>query len=243
MNDPAHLQGLIDQYPNEFTGSRVDQMERPTGTWLYMIEVGEYDRTLAPTQTPPAKTESPAKILASLGALRGGHFTWGMTFEGYAARLTKPMDDLRAIGIWNNPHPWINLMVCGENAPAFLTEALTDLNPMEAGAVLIYAYRRERLHTPLFRLPEAKLGSRHVIKLALLRTALNAEHAEKLTRDNRQLYELCLRYGGVRYPVDGVPMRPGDWSRQFGSAWKTVQKLKAEYDPEHLLAPHQGVFA
>eukprot|EP01103_Thecamoeba_quadrilineata_P008327 TRINITY_DN18094_c0_g1_i1.p1 TRINITY_DN18094_c0_g1~~TRINITY_DN18094_c0_g1_i1.p1 ORF type:complete len:487 (+),score=70.63 TRINITY_DN18094_c0_g1_i1:3-1463(+) len=242
MNDLGIIQMLINQYPNEVTGTQVDQMDRSTRKWLYMIELGESYSRLNDSKSLNESNLKLTKRLDEFSTVRSGRFVWEMSYREYLGRLTKPMEDLRAFGLWNKPHPWINLMVSGENAPAFITEALSNIDPNDAGTVLIYPYLRDRLRTPLFCLPDGESGSRHVIKLGLLRTAPNQEQGERLTRDNRDLYETCLNYGGTRYPVGSVPMGPGDWSRQFRKLWPVFVGLKAEYDPLHLLAPQQGIF-
>ena len=83
--------------------------------------------------------------------------------------------------------------------------------------------------------------------LLSLRTLFNAipptaERSQELIALNRQLFEQVKAAGGMRYPVDSVPMTQQDWRDHFGPMWETFAMSKRFFDPENLLAPGQGIF-
>ncbi len=235
-NDETYITRLIEQFPDEITGTRTGDMLRaaPQSTWLYMIEIADY--------TPAPVYQRGAFDFVDLGLLPHGQFAWNLSYPDYIGRLTASMNMLRDLGIWALPHPWINVMVSSDDAPAFIGETLDETNPADAGAVLIYAYRRAALQTPLFRLPTPASAAAHVIKLAYLRTAQNVQHAHTQIEHNRRIWERVMACGGTRYPVDSVPMRAGDWAYQFGDRWSDVIAAKNKYDPDLILAPNQRIF-
>jgi cytokinin dehydrogenase len=69
------------------------------------------------------------------------------------------------------------------------------------------------------------------------------EHVQAQVIGNRRLYEQAVAHGGCYYPVDSVPMAQADWQRQFGDQWGAFAATKQRFDPLHLLAPGQGIFA
>ena len=108
------------------------------------------------------------------------------------------------------------------------------------GVISIYPYNRSVFNTPFFRVPETS----HFFLFALLRNAIppTAERSQELIALNRQLFEQVKAAGGMRYPVDSVPMTQQDWRDHFGPMWETFAMSKRFFDPENLLAPGQGIF-
>lgn len=146
------------------------------------------------------------------------------------------------IGVWYFPHPWIDLLVPTSQAESFIGGTLAALDPADLGQgpIVIYPYRRDRFTTPNFRIPEGDT----FFLFGLLRNAIppTPERAAELTAANRRLFEQARVVGGYFYPVDSVPMSPGDWRRHFGSRWPRLRAAKRAFDPDALLAPGQGVF-
>jgi len=87
-------------------------------------------------------------------------------------------------------------------------------------------------------------GGKTFFLFCLLRTTVppTPERSAELVSANRRLFERARAVGGVFYPVDSVPMSPADWRRQLGPRWPQFLADKAAFDPEHLLAPGQGIF-
>ena len=203
-----------------------------TGPWVFCIEtVKLVDETIDLTSI-----SSPHRDW-----LPNGHFSADLPYLQYLDRLGPVEDTLTDLGLWQLPHPMLDLLLPGSQALAFLVALLGSVNPTDvAGPVLIYPYRREHLRTPLFQAPD----ERQVVLVGLMRTTVppSPERVEAQLDQNRRLYESAVEHGGCYYPVDSVPMTYADWQRQFGDQWAAYLEAKHRFDPHHLLNPGQSIF-
>lgn len=204
----------------------------PEGTWVFCIEAV---RLLS----------EPADLAATVPRrhdwLPGGDFPVDLPYLGYIDRLGPMEEALTALGLWQLPHPMLDLILPGSRAQGFVRNLLDTVEPADvAGPVLIYPYAREHLRTPFFRAPDEP----RVVLVGLMRTTLppTPDRVQAQVDQNRRLYDEAVAVGGCYYPVDSVPMAPADWERQLGDQWGAFVAAKQRFDPEHRLNPGQAVF-
>ncbi|MFC5058356.1 FAD-binding protein [Saccharothrix xinjiangensis] len=125
----------------------------PDGTWTHRIDAVAYF-------TPPTTPEQ-QRLLAGLVDHRDTLEISDSTYHGFQNRMATDVKLLRTLGLWQGPHPWLNLLLPDHAAEQVLTEALATLTPAgigQAGVVLIYPVPRSRIHTPQFRLPDTPIA-------------------------------------------------------------------------------------
>ncbi len=205
-----------------------------TGGWSYSLEA---TKGFTAGHKPDDTT-----LLAGLHFLPGQQTFQDIPYFDYLNRIAPTVAFLKQIGVWGFPHPWVDLLVPTDRAESFIGGTLDALDPADLGQgpVLIYPYRRNRFKAPNFRVPEGDT----FFLFGLLRTAVppTPERSAELVAANRTLFEQARAVGGFFYPVDSVPMSPGDWRRHFGPLWPRFLAAKKVFDPEALLAPGQGIF-
>jgi cytokinin dehydrogenase len=111
-----------------------------------------------------------------------------------------------------------------------------DLGPF--GQVVVSAFRRRSVTTPLLRLPSDEL----CFTFNLIRIPQTGGTADRLVAANRAVYERVRAAGGTLYPVSALPMSPADWREHFGSALDRLREAKQTFDPDHVLTPGYEVF-
>jgi len=203
------------------------------GTWLYMIEGA---KSYTPENAPDTTS-----LLAGLSVLPSAVNVLDLPYAAYISRLDLVEAALRQIGLWQLPHPWIDVFVPRNAAVDFIRRELAQITPDDvAGPMLIYPYRRSAITTPNVPLPE----SEEIVLFALLRTALppTPERVAQLWSANYDIYARCLAAGGTGYAIDAVPLTAQDWQKHFGARWPALVEAKQRYDPAHILAPGQKVF-
>ena len=204
------------------------------GGWLYQLETTKY--------FSPGNEPDDATLLSGLAFNPGTQSVQDMTYFDYLNRLAPLVAFLRQIGVWDFPHPWVNLFVPAANAQTFIGETLDNLtvDDVGQGPILIYPFNRELFRAPLFRVPD----SSHFFVFALLRNAVppTPDRAAKLIADNRTLFERATMLGGKRYPFDSVPMTKHDWQKHYQPLWGAVVSSKRHFDPDEILTPGQGIF-
>lgn len=225
-NDPQSIAGHIGPAAAEFAAPS------GTGRWVYCIETVRLldevgDLTAA---TPPRGDPLP-----------GGHFATDLPYLDYLDRLGPVEDTLSQLGLWQLPHPMLNLLLPGSRTKSFLVSLLESVDPADvAGPALIYPYRREHFRTPFFRTPVEP----RVALVGLMRTTVppSPEHVRAQIDQNRRLYESAVELGGCSYPIDSVGLSEDDWRRQYGDQWPAFVAAKQRFDPRHLLNPGQSIF-
>ena len=204
------------------------------GGWLFQLETTKY--------FSPGNEPDDASLLSGLAFDPGTQTAQDMTYLGYLNRLAPLIAFLRQIGVWDLPHPWVNLFVPAANALTLIGETLDTLtvDDVGQGPILIYPFNRELFRTPFFRVPD----SRHFFVFSLLRNAVppTPERVAQLIAANRTLFERATTLGGKRYPFDSVPMTKHDWQKHYQPLWGKFVSAKRHFDPDDILTPGQGIF-
>ena len=187
---------------------------------------------------PPDDEELTGDLSFEAGTLAASD----VSYFDFANRLAPTVEFLKQIGAWFLPHPWVDLFVPESQAASFIQAALdsTATADMGFGPILVYPFLRSKITAPFLRMP----SSERVFILDMLRTAIppTPEKIDLLVAANRALYDQLLAVGGTRYPIDSVPMSHADWQAHFGPAWCAFAAAKEAFDPDHVLAPGQGIF-
>lgn len=232
LNTFTHDQRLLiaDERFNYVEGQVVSDTK---GGWRYMLEAASF-------YTPPNQPDN-TSLLASLSYTPGTEQIEDKSYFDFLNRLAETVAFLQSIGVWSNPHPWINLFVPSTAVEQYVGSLVSTLTLADTGnsPILLYPVKTDRFKLPLFRTPNDSV----VFLFAILRTApLDDATVRKMLDDNRRFFEKNRDIGGTRYPVDAIKFSRSDWKQHFGSAWGRLVNAKRRYDPDNLLTPGQGIF-
>ncbi len=204
------------------------------GSWAYQIEVVKY--------FTPGHEPNDARLLAGLGFQPGTLQVRDSSYFDFANRLAPLIELLKQLGVWEFPHPWMDMFVPGRCVEDFVREVLSQTTEadMGMGPILLYPFRNAAENTPFLRTPD----DRHVFLFSLLRTAIppTPENVASLVAKNRAIFERLTAIGGKLYPVDAVPLSPADWRRHFHPYWERFAQAKRRFDPSRILTPGQNIF-
>jgi cytokinin dehydrogenase len=208
-----------------------------TGAYTgYVLEAAAYG--------PPAgPAPDDATLLADLRYDPSGMTAENLDYYDFLNRLAAAVEQLKQAGLWDDAHPWLNLLLPGDQAAELAGPILSGLGPDDVGAggvVLLYPLCRAQLHTPLLRMPDDPVP----YLLAVLRTCPPEDDTTvaRLLTANRAAYETVRDHGGKQYPVGSVPFDGDDWRDHFGPAFPALSDARHCYDPAGNLTPGQGVF-
>ncbi|MBW4456782.1 MAG: FAD-binding protein [Nostoc indistinguendum CM1-VF10] len=205
------------------------------GGWRYLLEAASF-------YSPPSVPNN-SLLLAGLNYTHGTEKIEDLTYFDFLNRLAPTIDFLKSIGVWSNPHPWLNLFVPGSAVNSFVGEVAANLTLADTvlGPILLYPVKTKRFGLPNFRVPNQKV----VFLFAILRTAVPPDDSviTKMLNDNRRLFEQNRDLGGYQYPVNALSFSPHDWQQHFRPVWGNLVSAKRRYDPDNLLTPSQGIFA
>lgn len=205
----------------------------PAGTgWTYLLEAASY-------YTPPQSPDNTA-LLSGLTPDAGTTITEYSYFD-WQNRLAPVVAFLQAQGLWDFPHPWLNLFLPQSQVAGYLSSVLASLLPTDVnGPVLLYPFRRSRLTRPFIETPNEEV----LFIFSILRTSPpDAAIANALVSANRVLFDQARNLGGKSYRIDSLPFSFQDWRQHFGNDWGAFRSLKAQLDPRNVLTPGQGIFS
>lgn len=217
----------------------VEGLVLPDDTGAFRVHVLE-----AVAYGPPAGPEPDDEaLLAGLRHESEGVVAETLDYYAFLDRLAPSVAEQKEQGLWDDPHPWLNLLLPSAAAGRLASDILDGLTPDDVGSsgvVLLYPLSREVLHTPLLRMPDDPAP----YLLAVLRTAPPGDQAtvDRLLAANRAAYEKVRDAGGKQYPVGSVPFRRPDWRDHFGDAWPKLEAARRRYDPAGILVPGQRIF-
>lgn len=217
----------------------VEGLVLPDDSGVFRVHVLE-----AVAYGPPAGPEpDDEELLAGLRFESAGMTADTLDYYTFLDRLAPSVAEQKEQGLWDDPHPWLNLLLPSASVERLASDVLAGLRPEDIGAsgvVLLYPLRREVLHTPLLRMPDDPVP----YLLAVLRTSPPDDPAtvERLLAANRAAYEKVRDAGGKQYPVGSIPFERPDWRDHFGSAWPALAAARHRYDPAGILTPGQGIF-
>ncbi|NP_001347058.1 Cytokinin dehydrogenase 5 precursor [Zea mays] len=209
---------------------------------LYCLEVTKnYDDETAGSVDQDVDT-----LLGELNFLPGTVFTTDLPYVDFLDRVHKAELKLRAKGMWEVPHPWLNLFVPASRIADFdrgvFRGVLGGRTAGAGGPVLIYPMNKHKWDPR----SSAVTPDEEVFYLvAFLRSALPGapESLEALARQNQRILDFCAGAGiGAKQYLPGHKARH-EWAEHFGAArWDRFARLKAEFDPRAILAAGQGIF-
>ncbi|NIJ13754.1 FAD/FMN-containing dehydrogenase [Saccharomonospora amisosensis] len=205
------------------------------GRWRYLLEAATY------FSLPDRPDED--ELLGELSFDRETAESQDLTYHAFLDRMAEGEERLRAEGDWFRPHPWLNLFLPDDEVESVVADTLAETAGADlgdTGLILLYPVRRDRLATPLLRVPATDL----VWLFAILRTgaAYDPSGAWRMIELNTALYERVKVLGGTLYPASTLPMTTKDWRDHFGDDWQTLEVAKHVYDPAGVLTPGQRVF-
>lgn len=148
----------------------------------------------------------------------------------------------RLTGEWDYSHPRLNLFLPASETAEFVKTAIDALRPEEVGAsggLLLYPLKRSNFRQSMLRVPKEDI---FFLFASLRAVPRDSKSVKELILDNGRLYHKAKKIGGEIYPVGTTSMTRHDWAEHFGEAWPTLKLAKEHYDPDHLLAPGQGLF-
>ncbi|XP_027330141.1 cytokinin dehydrogenase 7-like [Abrus precatorius] len=227
------------------SNQRFDPVHVPSsaGPVLYCLELAFHYRNTDPPSDVNMEVD---RLLGRLGFIEGLKFEVDVTYMEFLLRVKRVEEEAKANGIWDAPHPWLNLFVSKSNIAEFDREVFKKiLKHGVGGPILVY---------PLLR---SKWDSRHSVVvpdsnifyiIALLRfipPPPKGPPTELLVAQNQNhaIIQLCYNRGFDFKLYLPHYQSQENWMRHYGDKWSTFVQRKANFDPLAILAPGHKIFS
>ncbi|KAK7265377.1 hypothetical protein RJT34_32996 [Clitoria ternatea] len=204
---------------------------------VYVLELVKYY-----DNTSQDHVDEDVKVLTQgLNFVQTFMFEKDVTYEEFLNRVHSEEVALRAQGLWDVPHPWLNLFVPASRIFDFDDRVFKGIilkQNISAGLVLVYPTNRTKWDDKM----SAVTPNEDVFYVVSILHATGFDKLEEFQAQNQQILQFCADAGiGIKQylPQNKTRMQ---WMEQFGPKWKIFQERKAQFDPNNILSPGQGIF-
>ncbi|XP_057960128.1 cytokinin dehydrogenase 7 isoform X1 [Malania oleifera] len=208
---------------------------------LYCLEVALHYKN---HDNPTTINMAVDPLLGRLGFREAMKFQVDVSYTEFLLRVKRAEQEAKANGIWEAPHPWLNLLVSRRHIADFDRAVFkTLLKDGIGGPMLVYPLLRNKWddRTSVV-LPEGEI----FYIVALLRFTLpypKGPSAEELVRRNNQIIQCCKEQGFEFKLYLPHYHSEEEWKGHFGNKWEKFVERKLKFDPMAILAPGQKIFS
>ncbi|KAK9273752.1 hypothetical protein L1049_018562 [Liquidambar formosana] len=221
-----------------FDPARIPQT---AGSILYCLEVALHYRNSDRLSTIDTNVN---RMLGRLGFIEQLKFQVDVSYMKFLLRVKRAEQQSMANGMWDAPHPWLNLFVSKTD--------IADFNRLVFKKILKVGVGGPMLVYPLLR---SKWDDRTSVVLprgeifyivALLRfnpSSPKGPPVEELVAQNQEIIKCCTKNGFDFKLYLPHYKSEEEWKRHFGNQWTRFVERKDSFDPMAILAPGQKIFS
>ncbi|XP_009609443.1 cytokinin dehydrogenase 1 [Nicotiana tomentosiformis] len=210
------------------------------GKVLYCLEVAKY---FNPEET--TKTDQNVDVLLSkLNYIQSTLFQSEVSYVDFLNRVHVSEMKLQEKGLWDIPHPWLNLLIPKSKIHDFAREVFGKiLTDTSHGPILIYPVNKSkwRKGTSVVT-PEEDVMYLIAFLSSAMPSSTGKDGVEYILNKNKKILNFCRKaHIGMKQYLPHYTTQE-DWKGHFGPQWETFKRRKSTYDPLAILAPGQRIF-
>ncbi|KAD4385532.1 hypothetical protein E3N88_25700 [Mikania micrantha] len=211
------------------------------GNVLYCLEITKNYHQRANVEAIDQEVEA---LLSKLNYIPASMFTTDLPYVDFLDRVHTAELKLRSKGLWEVPHPWLNLFVPKSRIDDFDKGVFKGiLGNKTSGPILIYPMNKNKWDEK----SSVVTPNEDVFYLvALLRSALdNGEETltlKHLSDENSKILNFCKesKIEVKQYLPHYTTQK--EWMEHYGDKWPQIYRRKMEFDPRYILATGQRIF-
>ncbi|XP_061954216.1 cytokinin dehydrogenase 1 [Populus nigra] len=234
--------GLLNNWRSSFNPKDPLQASRfiSEGKTLYCLEIAKY---FSPDESDimNQKTES---LLSELSYISSTLFLSEVSYVEFLDRVHLSEIKLRSKGLWEIPHPWMNLLIPRTNIIEFAQEVFGNiLTGNSNGPILIYPVNKSKWNnrTSLIT-PDEETFYQVAFLSSAMPSSTGRESLFHILAQNQRILDFCSKAGlGAKQYMPHYSTQE-EWQAHFGPQWEVFVKRKSTYDPLAILAPGQRIF-
>ncbi|XP_010451118.1 PREDICTED: cytokinin dehydrogenase 4-like, partial [Camelina sativa] len=205
---------------------------------IYVLEVAKYyDST-----TLPIINLVMDMLSKTLGFAPGFMFIQDVPYFDFLNRVRNEEEKLRSLGLWEVPHPWLNIFVPKSRILDFHDGVISGLllnQTATAGVTLFYPTNRNKWNNLMSTMsPDEDV----FYVIGLLQSAGGSQNWQELENLNDKIIQFCENSGIKIKEYLMHYTRKEDWIKHFGPKWYDFLRRKIMFDPKRLLSPGQDIF-
>ncbi|KAK9101318.1 hypothetical protein Scep_024748 [Stephania cephalantha] len=167
-------------------------------------------------------------------------FKKDVSYENFLNRVRNGELELQKKGLWDVPHPWLNLFVPKSQISEFnsgVFEGILSKNGTN-GPMLIYPMNKNKWDERT----SAIIPDEEIFYTIGLLHSSGLDDWEYLEDKNKEILQYCVKAGIKVKQYLPHYKNKADWMNHFGLKWELFQTRKIKFDPKAILSPGQGIF-
>lgn len=180
-------------------------------------------------------------LLYQLSFVPGFAFKKDVTYFDFLNRVGSQEPKLQERGLWDIPHPWLNLFVPESRMSDFDSGVFRGIlleQKVPTGLVIVYPMNRNKWNLKT----SVMIPDEDVFYAIGLLHSCSYDEWEKFDEVNRQILQFCQENGIEFKQYFPHYETQEDWEGHFGPKWEHFQLMKAQFDPNKILSPGQKIF-
>nr|XP_004488074.1 cytokinin dehydrogenase 2-like [Cicer arietinum] len=204
----------------------------------YVIELVKY----YDTNSQPRVDEEVDNLIKGLNFVPTFMFQKDVTYEEFLDRVHVEELVLRSKGLWEVPHPWLNMFIPKSRISDFNEGVFKDIilkQNLTPVILLFYPMNRNKWDDKM----SAVIPNEDVFyTLGLLNAASGLDEVKAFEAQIQQILQFCNDSGIEIKQYLTRNKTPQQWIQHFGTKWQLFEDRKAKFDPKRILSPGQGIF-
>ncbi|KAL8260541.1 hypothetical protein R6Q59_028494 [Mikania micrantha] len=151
---------------------------------------------------------------------------------------------LQEKGLWDVPHPWLNLFVPRSKIHKFANEVFGKiLTDTSNGPILIYPVDKSRWNTKTSMVtPKENVFYLVAFLSSAIPSSTGTDSLEYIQSQNKKILEICENANLEAKQYLPHYNTQDEWKKHFGGQWEDFLRRKLTYDPLAILTPGQRIF-
>eukprot|EP00257_Ricinus_communis_P002706 XP_002514119.2 cytokinin dehydrogenase 3 [Ricinus communis] len=204
---------------------------------IYCLEVAKY----YDDATQHSMSMELQLMFKGLSFADGFMFEKDVPYVDFLDRVRSGEIKLQSQGLWDVPHPWLNLFLPKSSISDFNSGVFRDIvlkRNVTTGPVLVYPMNRNKWDDRT----SAVIPDEDVFYTVGFLHSSGFDDWQTYDDQNKDLLNYCDKAGIKVKQYFPHYTTKEEWTDHFGSKWRTFVERKAKFDPKRMLSPGQRIF-
>ncbi|GLT89273.1 hypothetical protein SLE2022_072620 [Rubroshorea leprosula] len=234
--------GLLNNWRSSFNPQDPVQASqfKSDGRTLFCLELAKYFNP----EDVEVVNQDIRNSLSQLNYISSTLFLSEVPYIEFLDRVHLSEIKLRSKGLWEVPHPWLNLLIPKSRIHSFAEEVFGNiLTDTSNGPILIYPINKSKWdNRTSVVIPDEDIFYLVAFLSSAVPSSTGTDGLDHILTQNKKILEFCeVASLGVKQYLPHYTTEE-EWRAHFGPRWEVFVQRKSTYDPLAILAPGQRIF-
>ncbi|GKU92233.1 hypothetical protein SLEP1_g5990 [Rubroshorea leprosula] len=234
--------GLLNNWRSSFNPQDPVQASqfKSDGRTLFCLELAKYFNP----EDVEVVNQDIRNSLSQLNYISSTLFLSEVPYIEFLDRVHLSEIKLRSKGLWEVPHPWLNLLIPKSRIHSFAEEVFGNiLTDTSNGPILIYPINKSKWdNRTSVVIPDEDIFYLVAFLSSAVPSSTGTDGLDHILTQNKKILEFCeVGSLGVKQYLPHYTTEE-EWQAHFGPRWEVFVQRKSTYDPLAILAPGQRIF-